>query len=141
MTDREVVLRKLTTLLEHVARMRRRRAGELAAWRSDVDLQDALAMSLLVAIQHALDIALHIASDEGWGVPASYAESFGLLSSHGVIPAPLAGALANLASLRNRLAHGYATVDADRIWAELPGGLASLDAFSAAISAHLDPFH
>ena len=42
-------------------------------------------MSLLVAVQNALDIALHMASDEGWGVPASYAESFGILARQGVV--------------------------------------------------------
>jgi hypothetical protein len=55
-----------------------------------------------------------MASDEGWGVPASYAESFG-----------------------NRLAHGYGTADMDRIWNELPGGLSALDRFAAAIAARL----
>ena len=96
-------------------------------------------MSLLVAIQGALDIALHMASDEGWGVPASYAEGFALLAGHGVIDAGLAATLANMATLRNRLAHGYASVDMERIWTELPAGLAALDAFSSAIARRLDP--
>jgi uncharacterized protein YutE (UPF0331/DUF86 family) len=84
-------------------------------------------------------VALHMASDEGWGVPASYAESFGILAAHGVIDVALAGALANMATLRNRLAHGYGSVDMDRIWAELPSGLAALDAFAGAIATRLAP--
>lgn len=137
MTDREIVLRKLTSISVQIARMRRRRALDIEAWRSDIDLQDAMAMSLLVAVQESLDIALHMASDEGWGVPASYVESFRLLSSHGVIDGALAGALANLASLRNRVAHGYATVDMDRIWSELPAGLLALESFAAAVAGQL----
>ncbi len=137
MTDREVVLRRLTALREHVGRMRRRHGDSLAEWRRDVDRQDALGMSLLVAVQNALDIALHIAADEGWGVPSSYAESFSVLANHAVIEAGLADQLANLASLRNRLAHGYATVDVDRIWTELPAGLSALEAFAAAIALRL----
>ena len=35
--------------------------------------------SLLAAVQDALEVALHIASDEGWGIPASYAEGIGAL--------------------------------------------------------------
>jgi uncharacterized protein YutE (UPF0331/DUF86 family) len=139
MTDRDVVLRKLTSLHEHVARMRRRRPDDVEVWRRDVDRQDALAMSLLVAVQDALDVALHMASDEGWGVPASYSESFAMLSAHGVVSSELAGALADMASLRNRLAHGYGTVDAERIWVELPAGLATLDAFATAIATHIGP--
>jgi uncharacterized protein YutE (UPF0331/DUF86 family) len=136
-TDRDVVLRKLTSIREHVARIRRRRAVELADFKADVDRQDALGMSLLVAVQDALDVALHIAADEGWGIPGSYAESFGLLEGRGVIAAPLALALARMATLRNRLAHGYATVDAERIWNEIPAGVAALESFTSAIAAWL----
>lgn len=137
MTDRAVVLRKLTSIREHVGRIRRRRAVELTAFKTDVDLQDALGMSLLVAVQDSLDVALHIAADEGWGVPASYAESFTLLAAHDVIDAALSTGLARMATLRNRLAHGYATVDVERIWNELPAGIAALEGFTAAIAAWL----
>ena len=137
MTDKTIVFRKLSSLREHVARMRRRRSSDLETFRADVDRQDAVGMSLLVAVQDALDIALHMASDEGWGVPASYAESFGMLASHGVIDAALADSLSSMAALRNRLAHGYGTADMDRIWNELPQGLSALDRFAAAIAARL----
>ena len=91
-------------------------------------------MSLLVAVQEALDIALHVASCQGWGVPGSYAESFALLADHAVLDRSLAADLAAMAALRNRLAHGYATVDAARVWHELPAGLAAFDAFAAAVA-------
>ena len=137
MTDRDVVFRKLTSLGEQVMRMRRRRSADLASFLAEVDRQDALGMSLLVAVQDALDIALHVASDEGWGVPASYAESFDLLQAHGVIDAVLAQRLAGMAALRNRLAHGYASVDMERIWSELPAGLDAMDLFAATLAERL----
>ena len=71
MTDAALVLNKLSTLRDHVERVRRRRPATPEMLREDVDLQDALAMSLLVAIQEAADIAFHISTDEGWGIPAS----------------------------------------------------------------------
>ena len=116
-----------------MTRIRRRRPHDFESFKLDTDRQDAIGMSLLVAVQDALDMA----SDEGWGVAASYADSFGILASHGVIDAALAAALANLATLRNRLAHGYGTVDMERIWVSLPNGLATLDAFASAIAAHM----
>jgi uncharacterized protein YutE (UPF0331/DUF86 family) len=137
-TDRHVILRKLTSLNEHVSRIRRRRGDDLEAFRADADRQDALGMSLLVAVQDALDIAMHIASDEGWGVPPSYADSFTSLAAHGVLDSRLTAPLVRMATLRNRLAHGYATVDVDRIWAEVPAGLAALDAFATAIATWVD---
>jgi len=136
-TDRNVVLRKLTSIREHIARIRRRRAVDLTVFKTDVDRQDALGMSLLVAIQDALDVALHIAADEGWGIPASYAESFALLETRGVIEASLAAALSRMATLRNGLAHGYATVDVERIWSEVPAGVTALETFTDAVAAWL----
>lgn len=44
--------------------------------------------------------------------------------------APLEG----MARLRNRIAHGYASVEVERLWRELPSGLAVLDRFVAAIA-------
>ena len=138
MTDKDVLVRKLTSLTEQVGRLRRRRGEDLAVFRADVDLQDAIGMSLLVAVQDALDIALHVASDEGWGVPPSYAESFELLERHAVIDGSLAQQLVRMATLRNRLAHGYATVDAERIWSELPAGIVALQAFASTIARWVD---
>ncbi len=135
MTDTSLVLAKLTMLGEHADRMARRRPPSLDAFRGDVDTQDLLALSLMVALQEAADIALHIASDEGWGVAASYAESFHLLSRRGVIDQDLARRMADIASLRNRVAHGYGSLDFERLWREAPAGVDALRAFSVAIAA------
>ena len=139
MTEPALVLRKLMLLREHVARARRRRPPDLATWRGDVDRQDALGMSVFVALQEAIDIAFHIAAEEGFGVPASNAEAFELLGRRGVISSELAVWMSNGAALRNRIAHGYASIDADRLWAELPGGLDALERYAASVAAFLGP--
>jgi len=133
-TEAAIVIQKLTTLREHLDRVRRRRPANVEALRADVDIQDALALSLLVAIQEAVDIAFHIAADEGWGVPSSYGEGFEILSRHGVIDAGLARELAAASALRNRIARGYASVDVERLWAEIPTGVSALDRYAAAIA-------
>lgn len=96
-------------------------------------------MSLIVAIQEATGIAFHIVADEGWGVPSSYADSYVILSERGVIDAALAGDLSRLVAMRNRLAHGYATVDIDRIWAEVPAGPDALKSYTKAIARFVPP--
>jgi uncharacterized protein YutE (UPF0331/DUF86 family) len=96
-------------------------------------------MSVLVTIQEATDIAFHIASDEGGGIPSSYAEGFEILARHRVIDAALAETLARTVAIRNRIAHGYGTVDIDRIWADLPAGLEALDQYASAIAPFLPP--
>ncbi len=137
MTDVGIVLAKLTTLREHVDRMERRRPTTAEAFGADVDRQDALALSLLVALQEAADIALHMASDEGWGVASSYADSFDLLARRRVIEPDLARRLVGIASLRNRVAHGYGSVDFGRIWRETPDGILALRQYAAVIAAYV----
>jgi hypothetical protein len=53
MTNAVLVLAKLTTLREHVDRMERRRPSDAATLHRDIDRQDALSLSLLVALQEA----------------------------------------------------------------------------------------
>jgi uncharacterized protein YutE (UPF0331/DUF86 family) len=137
MTDASLVLAKLASLREQIARMERRRSIEWDLFRNDLDRQDALAMSLLVALQEAADIAMHIASDEGWGLASSYADSFQLLARQGLIDQALASRLGNIASLRNRVAHGYATLDFERLWRETPEGIEAFRQFSAQIATYL----
>lgn len=133
MTDKELVLRKIAMMREHLDRARRRRPPTLATLQADVDMQDALVLSLMVALQEAIDVAFHIAADEGWGLPPSNAAAFGILGEHGVIDPGTATELATTVRLRNRIAHGYATLDLPRMWAELPDGLTLLDAYARAI--------
>jgi uncharacterized protein YutE (UPF0331/DUF86 family) len=133
-----LVLRKLTLLREHLARVQRRRPASRDELLRDVDVQDALAMSLQVAIQEALDAAMHVASDEGWGIAASYAESFAILASHGVIDAAHGAELAKAVLVRSRIAHGYASLDAGRIWDEVPAGVDALERYAAAVARRLE---
>lgn len=137
MTNAPLVARKLAVLEEHLARLRARRPSSVETFRADTVLQDAVSMSLLVVVQEAVDIALHIASDEGWGVAARYAEAFTLLAQRGVLDPALAHELAAAVQLRNRIAHGYASLDVDRLWAELPNGMRCFSAFASEIAAFL----
>ncbi len=134
MTDPIVLARKLALLREHLERAKRRRPNTLADLSSDVDRQDALALSVIVIVQEAIDIAFHLATDEGWGLPTSYAESFDILAQHGVIEPSLASALGAAARLRNRIAHGYASLDTERLWAELPDGLVAFEQYVLALA-------
>ncbi|GAC1518640.1 MAG: hypothetical protein NVS3B10_20600 [Polyangiales bacterium] len=137
MTNAALVAKKLSTLDDHLDRLKERRPATLAIFAGDLLLQDAIAMSILVVVQEATDIALHIASDEGWLLASTYREAFAVLAQHGILDAALASALSGTAQLRNRIAHGYATVDVARVWAELPPGIAAFEAFAAAIARFL----
>jgi len=133
-TNVPLVTRKLAIIDDHLRRLAERR---LDAFKKDTVLQDAIAMGVLVIVQEAMDVAFHIASDEGWELAGTYREAFAVLATHGVIDAPLAASLAGMAQLRNRIAHGYASVDVERLWTELPAGMAAGRGFVAAVSGFL----
>lgn len=124
MTNVELVTRKLALVDEHVRRLKTRRPAEMGPFRADLLLQDAVALGVLVVVQELVDIALQIASDEGWELAP--------------IEAALALELGDAAQLRNRIAHGYASIDAERIWTGLPGGISSFESFSRAIAKFLE---
>jgi uncharacterized protein YutE (UPF0331/DUF86 family) len=134
MTNAALVERKLGVVLEHLTRLKARRPERLTEFCENLLLQDAISMSVMVIVQEALDIALHIASDEGWELAPTYREAFVVLATHEVVDVALAQALGRAAQLRNRIAHGYATLDVKRLWAELPDGVAAFDAFARAIA-------
>lgn len=138
MTNVELVTRKLAFLDKHVVRLKARRPADVAAFQNDLLVQDAIALGLLVVVQEAVDIALHISSDEGWELAPTYRDAFGVLAKHAVIDSSLATKIGNIAQLRNRIAHGYASIDAERIWNELPDGVATFESYSAAIAKFLE---
>jgi uncharacterized protein YutE (UPF0331/DUF86 family) len=137
MTNAALVARKLAIIDDHLRRLRERRPATVETFRSDRLLQDAISLGVLVVVQEATDIALHVCSDENWELPATNREAFDVLARHAVIDAPLAALLSGAVQLRNRIAHGYASLDVDRLWSELPNGIESFEAFSAAIAAFL----
>jgi uncharacterized protein YutE (UPF0331/DUF86 family) len=75
LTNVALVARKLAALDDHLGRLKERRPATFEAFAGDLLLQDAMAMSILVVVQKAMDIALHIASDEGWPLASTYREA------------------------------------------------------------------
>jgi uncharacterized protein YutE (UPF0331/DUF86 family) len=134
LTNVVLVTRKLATLEEHLRRLRERRPDDPAVFRANTLLQDAVALSVLVVVQEAIDIALHVASDEGWEHATNYRDAFVTLERHGLLDSSLTAQLAGAAQLRNRIAHGYASLDVDRLWSELPSGIAAFSAFAARVA-------
>jgi uncharacterized protein YutE (UPF0331/DUF86 family) len=134
-TNIALVARKLALLQEHLRRLRERRPATVDAFKADTLLQDAVALSVLVVVQEAVDIALHIASDEGWELAASYRDAFVVLERHGLLDTATSEALSGAAQLRNRIAHGYSSLDVERLWSDLPLGVAAFSTFASRIAA------
>ena len=96
--------------------------------------RDLALFYLFLAIQECIDLATHWVSDAGWDVPDDAASTFDLLAGQGAIEGDLATALRGAVGLRNRIAHGYASIDADRVQNEFTPGARALRHFLALAS-------
>ena len=87
----------------------------------DTNSQDILLFNLTQAIQNCIDIAVHILSDEGWGLPGTQSEIFDILADKGLISKDLAGRLISMVGFRNRVVHEYEKLDLEivyKVWQE-----------------------
>lgn len=102
---------------------------------ADTKSRDLATFYLFLAIQESIDLAAHWVSDAGWDVPDDAGGSFDLLAEHGAVDRELAVTLRGAVGLRNRIAHGYASVDHERVHQEYRGGVEALRRFLSLVSS------
>lgn len=78
-----------------------------------------------------MDLATHIISTEGYGVPSTAAESFRLLGERGTISKSLAERLVKMVGFRNISIHDYRKVDPAIVQSIITGRLGDLREFVA----------
>lgn len=135
MVRAEVAARKIARANSWIVDAAAILARPLATFLADRRERDLACFYLQLAIQEAIDLAAHWLSDEGWSAPADAAGTFTTLAERGAISAALADRLRAAVGVRNRIAHGYATLDHRRLHAEATDGLQSVREFLAAVSA------
>src|SRR5215203_7155301 len=134
MVKPEIVRRKISeaaTRLEKAEGILSRPPEEFLV---DDKQQDLASFYLLLAIQECIDLAAHWISDEGWDPPKEASSLFDVLASRQAIDRNLAVGLRRAVALRNRIAHGYSSVDQERIQAEYQAGVADLRRFLALVA-------
>ena len=135
MVNRDLVARKIARATAWMNDAEAIVSQPLDAFLGDVKSRDLATFYLFLAIQEAIDLGAHWIADAGWTPPDDTASVFDVLAGRGVIDQPLADPLRSAAGLRNRIAHGYASVDHRRLHAESQDGLRSLRQFFAAIAS------
>lgn len=102
---------------------------------ADVKSRDLATFYLFLAIQECIDLAAHWIADAGWDVPEEAGSTFDLLSDHRILDRDLADALRGAVGLRNRIAHGYGSIDHERVQKEYRRGVEALRHFLTLVSA------
>jgi uncharacterized protein YutE (UPF0331/DUF86 family) len=85
LVDKDLILAKAGSIKKRLKRVEEKSNIELQVFLNDIDLQESILFNLQISIQNCIDIAAHIISDEGLGVPGSASEMFYLLEENGYL--------------------------------------------------------
>ncbi len=130
----DVAERKIARALDWLNRTEKLLARPVAELRADDLARDGAAFYFFLAVQEAIDLATHWVADEGWTPPDDVGSTFDVLAAHAAITVALASEMRSIVRVRNRIAHGYSTVDHATFHAEAPAGIASLKTFLGIVS-------
>ncbi len=119
MVDAERVAALLTRLRAELDYLTARADSDRVALRTDEERLSGLKYRFITTLETVVNIAQHLCASEGWGPPASNADSVRLLGRHGVVEEPLSDRVAAAVGFRNILVHQYEEVDDDKVVAHL----------------------
>lgn len=137
MVDVEVVGRRLREIGRRLGALRGIRSHGEGAFLTDQALQAQAERHLQLALQCAIDIALHILADDTDRTPEDHGSAFRELTAVGVLGQDLADRLRLAAGLQNILVHAYLDVDPARVWTHL-SRLDDLEDFARAVDLYLE---
>jgi uncharacterized protein YutE (UPF0331/DUF86 family) len=116
LVDRDLIITKAGRIRSLLARIEEKRGENLQEFLQDSDRQDIVSFNLQLAIQSCIDIAAHIVSQEGMGVPGSLNETFYLLEQNGYLPYELTEKMVKAVGFRNLLVHEYGKLDLAQVF-------------------------
>lgn len=116
MIDKDILLGKADRVHRHVKRVKEKRPATVQEFLSSLDLQEIILFNLQMAIQFCIDIASHIISDEGLGLPGSTNEMFYTLQENGYIAEDVADKMVAAVGFRNLVVHEYTRVDLEEVY-------------------------
>lgn len=110
---------KLGNLEEYLRGLAEKQDCTETEYLGDRDLRDIVERRFEKAIQASLDIAAHIVASEGFREPRDDGDLFRILEREEVLSSTVADRMIEMAGFRNVLAHEYASIDDERVYAHL----------------------
>jgi uncharacterized protein YutE (UPF0331/DUF86 family) len=125
-------------LKQHLNRIHEKRNTALERFLEDIDRQESVIFNIQLAVQSCIDIAAHIISEEGLGVPGSTSEMFYLLEESGYLDRDLAEKMVKAVGFRNLIVHQYSKVEMKRVFEIAQKDIQDLHEYLVAILRKLD---
>ncbi|MGH7820546.1 MAG: type VII toxin-antitoxin system HepT family RNase toxin, partial [Candidatus Binatia bacterium] len=103
----------------------------------ELDVEEIVVLNLQRAIQTTIDLAAHLISGRGWGLPDSLKAHFQILGERKVIGEELSGRLQAMVGFRNIAIHDYRSIDRTILKGILHDRLVDFEAFGRAVKNFL----
>ena len=116
MVDKDLILAKASSVKRHLRRIEEKRNIDLNIFLKDIDRQESILFNLQMAIQKCIDIAAHIISDEGFGVPGSTNEMFYLLEENDFMGRDITEKMVKAVGFRNLIVHEYEKIELGQVF-------------------------
>jgi uncharacterized protein YutE (UPF0331/DUF86 family) len=136
--DSALILAKAGSVKKHLNRILEKRKVDLDSFLKDIDRQESILFNVQMAVQNCIDIAAHIISEEGFGVPGSTTEMFYLLKDHGYINQNLTVAMVKAVGFRNLIVHEYGKIELEQVYEIAHNNINDLNEYLKAIIKKLD---
>jgi uncharacterized protein YutE (UPF0331/DUF86 family) len=137
--DFDLILAKAGAVKSHLNRVFEKRNVDLKGFLEDIDRQESILFNIQVAVQNCIDIAAHIISEEGLGVPGSTTEMFYLLKNHGYLNHDLTAAMVKAVGFRNLIVHEYGKIELEQVYEIAQNNINDLNGYLKAIIKKLGP--
>lgn len=135
--DQELVKRKLALILDDLEKLRSLAKVSREEFISDYHPRIMVERLLERVIGRMIDINYHLLTETRLTIPKDYYESFVKLAELELFPAEEARKFAQLAGLRNRLAHEYNNLDEQKLFAAFQEIMAVLPRYLKAVDGFL----
>jgi uncharacterized protein YutE (UPF0331/DUF86 family) len=134
----DLVRNKIASIERCLDRIRMELASGPAAL-DDQTQQDAIVLNLMRACESTIDLAMHVASRQGLGIPQETRDVFNLLHDSGVIDAGLRDRLQRMVGFRNLAVREYQKLQRPILESIVTERLGDFAEFAAAILNLADP--
>jgi uncharacterized protein YutE (UPF0331/DUF86 family) len=128
----DVLMAKLASIERCLNRIRTVTKGDPSTVR-ELDVQEIVLLNLQRGIQSVIDLAGHVISTNGWGLPDSLKQHFTILEQQKIVGADLAERLRSMAGFRNIAIHNYQALDPAILEQIVANHLVDLEEFAEAI--------
>lgn len=133
MVDRDLIVAKASFVKRHMSRVEEKLGTDLQAFLKDIDRQESILFNLQMAIQNCIDIAAHIISEEGYGVPGSTGEMFSLLGEKRILDGDITEKMIKAVGFRNLIVHEYGGIELKQVFDVAQKDIKDLNEYLASI--------